>query len=272
VFPAAERSAELSMPRHAQLEPVREALAQLAQAVGVVGLTDNHMGRPRLSPLAAVPACLAHGLRPIVHLSCRDRNLLGLQQQVIGAAALGAAGVLVVRGDRSQEMVHSGISVVDVLARIPAWAEPQELLRGAVVNPFGDRPRELRLLARKVAAGIDFLQTQMIFDLEAFDAFLEDAREVLPPQVAVFASVGVIRSERSLAFVRASLPGLPIPTPAALRIAAGEGAEVAAEIASEIGHRPGLRLHLITLGAEHYAAGISRAFAAARADLVSAAG
>lgn len=260
------------MPRHAQLEPVRQALAQLAQAVGVVGLTDNHMGRPRLSPLAAVPACLAHGLRPVVHVSCRDRNLLGLQQQVLGAAALGAAGVLVVRGDRNQGMVDTGISVVDVLARIPAWAEPQELLRGAVVNPFADRSRELRLLARKVAAGINFVQTQMIFDIDAFDSFLEEARDVLPPEVAIFASVGVIRSARSLAFVRASLPSLPIPQPKAARMAAGEGAAVAAEIATELGHRPGLRLHLITLGAEHYAAGISRAFTAARAADVGAAG
>ena len=260
------------MPRRAHLEPVRQALAQLALAVGVVGLTDNHMGRPRLSPLAAVPACLAHGLRPIVHLSCRDRNLLGLQQQVMGAAALGAAGVLVVRGDRKEGMVDSGISVVDVLAGIPNWALPHELLRGAVVNPFADRARELRLLARKVGAGIDFLQTQMIFDIDAFDSFLEDARDVLPPEVAVFASVGVIRSRRSLDFVRASLPACPVPEHQAVRIVAGEGAEVAADIATEIGRRPGLRLHLITLGAEHYAAEIGRAFTTARAAHVGAAG
>ncbi|MHB8555657.1 MAG: methylenetetrahydrofolate reductase [Candidatus Dormibacteria bacterium] len=265
MFPAAERSAELAMPRRAHLEPVRQALVQLARAVGVVGLTDNHMGRPRLSPLAAVPACLAHGLRPIVHVSCRDRNLLGLRQQVIGAAALGAAGVLVVRGDRKEGMVDSRISVVDVLADIPDWALPQELLRGAVVNPFADRPRELRLLARKVGAGIDFLQTQMIFDLDAFDSFLEDARDVLPPEVAVFASVGVIRSERSLDFVRASLPGCPVPDHQAARIRAGQGLAVAADTAAEIGRRPGLRLHLITRGAEQYAAEIGRAFTAARA-------
>jgi methylenetetrahydrofolate reductase (NADPH) len=214
--------------------------------------------------LAAVPDCLAQGLRPVVHLSCRDRNLLGLQQQVIGAAALGAAGVLVVRGDRRREAVESGVSVLDILSEIPNWAQPQRLLRGAVVNPFADRVRELRLLERKVKAGVDFLQTQMVFDLAAFDSFLEDARDVVPAEVALFASVGVLRSTRSLEFVRHSLPGCPVPDPVADRIRAGGGIQVACEVAAEIGRRPSLRLHLIPLGAERHAAEIAASFMAVR--------
>ena len=272
MFPAAARSAELSMPRTAELHRVERALDHLVPTVGVVGLTDNHMGRPRLSPLAAIPACLSRNLRPIVHLSCRDRNRLGQQQQVMGAAALGALGVLVVRGDRQAVALDSGLSVIDTLAAIPEWAQPERLLRGAVTNPFAGRSRELRLLERKARAGVDFIQTQMVFNIDLLDDFLDDARDVLPPEVVVFASVGLIRSRRSLDFVLRALPNCPVPDAVAARIVAGEGVAVAEELAAEVGRRPGLRLHLIPLGGERHAAAIARSFTDARQAEVRATG
>ncbi len=252
------------MPRTAELHRVERALDHLVPTVGVVGLTDNHMGRPRLSPLAAIPACLRRNLRPIVHLSCRDRNRLGQQQQVMGASALGALGVLVVRGDKQGAVLDSGLSVIDTLASIPEWAQPGSLLRGAVVNPFASRSRELRLLERKAQAGVDFIQTQMLFDFDLFDDFLDDARGVLPPEVVVFASVGLVRSPRSLDFILRSLPNCPVPEQMASRLRAGEGVAVAEELAAEVGRRPGLRLHLIPLGGERHAATIAQAFTDAR--------
>ncbi len=263
VFPAAAISAELSMPRQADLRPVERALDLLSPAIGVVGLTDNHMSRPRLSPLAAVSACQSRRLQAIVHLSCRDRNRLGQQQQVMGAAALGALGVLVVRGDRGAA-VDSGLTVVETLASIPEWAAPRSLLRGVVANPFAPRDRELRLLERKAAAGIDFVQTQMVFDLERFDSFLVQLKQVVPPEVVIFASIGLIRSARSLDFVLRSLPDCPIPDRLAEQIRAGRGLEVAAQLVKEIGARDGLRLHLIPLGGERHAAPLARDFSVAR--------
>lgn len=261
----AYRSAELSMPRGADLGPVHRALGHLNGAVNLVGLTDNHMGRARLSPLAAIPDCLAYGLRPVLHLSCRDRNQLGLHQQVAGASALGAAGVLVVQGDRrGATAIDSAMRATDVLRLVPEWAAPNHLLRGAVVNPFADRRRELRLLERKVASGIDFIQTQMVFDLDLFDDFLREARPVLPPEIGIFASVGILRARRNLEFVRRSIPNCPVPEACATRIQAGEGVGVAIELAGELGRRAGLRLHLIPLGAEHHAREVVEAFDEAR--------
>ncbi len=257
------------MPRRADLGPVERALDLLGPGIGMVGLTDNHMSRPRLSPLAALPACRSRKLGAIVHLSCRDRNRLGQQQQVMGAAALGASGVLVVRGDRGAA-VDSGLSVVETLASIPEWAAPGHLLRGAVANPFAPRARELRLLERKAKAGIDFIQTQMVFDLALFDSFLEEVRDVIPPEVALFASVGLIRSSRSLDFVLRSLPDCPIPDILIERIRAGQGLEVAAELAAEVGRRDGLRLHLIPLGGERHATALARAYTASRQLTVKA--
>lgn len=265
-------STELSMPRHADLGRVRRSLGRLSPAVGLVGLTDNHVGLPRLSPLAAVAACLEHEMRPIVHISCRDRNRLGVQQQVMGAAALGAAGVLVVWGDGGPSRHPEAPSVVDVLRELPGWAAPFTLLRGAVVNPFRNRRREMDLVRRKLEAGVDFLQTQMVFDLPAFDDFLADLAGVAPSELPIFASVGVIRSQRALDFIRSVVPTCPIPESVAVRIAEGRGAEVAREVATELGARPGLRLHVIPLGAEGEVEGVCSAYIEARGRLLRVAG
>jgi len=258
------------MPRGASLVLVQRALTHLNGAINLVGLTDNHMGRARLSPLAAIPDCLRFGLRPVLHLSCRDRNQLGLHQQVAGASALGAAGVLVVQGDRRGGLaVDSAMRATEVLRLVPEWAAPNRLLRGAVVNPFAERSRELALLERKVAAGVDFIQTQMVFDLALLDDFLKDAGSVLPPQVGVFASVGILRAARNLEFVRRSIPNCPVPEVLATRIRDGGGIGVACELAAEIGRHPGLRLHVISLGAERHVREVVEAFDRTRAAAIA---
>jgi 5,10-methylenetetrahydrofolate reductase len=73
---------------------VRDRIAALADTVDVVGLTDNHAGQPRMSPLAAVVLAREQGVATVVHVSCRDRNRIALQSQVVGAAALESEGVL----------------------------------------------------------------------------------------------------------------------------------------------------------------------------------
>ena len=80
-------SAEISLPSTADAGRVRERIATLADTVDLVGLTDNHAGQPRMSPLAAVALAREQGVGTVVHVSCRDRNRLALQSQVVGAAA-----------------------------------------------------------------------------------------------------------------------------------------------------------------------------------------
>ncbi len=261
----ADCSVELSLPQRPDLDRVARALDDLAPAIPLVGLTDNHAGRARLSPLAAIPTCLRRGMRPVVHLSCRDRNELGLRQQAVGAAAMGASGLLVVRGDPVPGLAHGGPSVITLLGRLPEWTAPTSPQRGAVVNPFAAPHRELRLLERKVAAGVEFLQTQMVFDLDGLDRFLQRADSLVPAGVPIFASVGILRSARMLTFVRDRLRDCPVPDGAAARIIAGEGVELAAELAAAVGQRPRVRLHVIPLGAEAAVRRIARAYRVARA-------
>src|SRR5687768_3956523 len=92
-------SAEISLPERPDAARVRDRIAALVDVVDLVGLTDNHAGQPRMSPLAAVALAREQGVRTVVHVSSRDRNRLALQSQVMGAAALGSEGVLCIHGD-----------------------------------------------------------------------------------------------------------------------------------------------------------------------------
>ena len=87
-------SAEISLPTRPDAARVRDRIAALASHVDLVGLTDNHAGQPRMSPLAAVALAREQGVATVVHVSCRDRNRLALRSQIVGAAALGSEGVL----------------------------------------------------------------------------------------------------------------------------------------------------------------------------------
>src|ERR687888_1789981 len=174
---AALPSAEISLPATPDALRVRERIAVLADTVDVVGLTDNHAGQSRMSPLAAVALAREQGVRTVVHVSCRDRNRLALQSQVVGAAALGSEGILCLYGDPVPGVPRvRDYTTTRLLAEARGWAAPAELALGCVADPFGPDPEaELALLGRKVAAGADFVQTQMVFDPAGLAAFLERA-------------------------------------------------------------------------------------------------
>lgn len=244
-------SAEISLPAEADGQRVSDRIAVLADTVDVVGLTDNHAGQPRMSPLAAVALAREQGVGTIVHVSCRDRNRLALQSQVVGAAALGAEGVLCMQGDPVVGVDHvADMTATELIARAPGWSVPHSLAVGAVVNPFAeDLDRELRLLQRKVAAGATFVQSQMVFDLPRLEAFLARGEDMLAG-VRVYASVALLRSER-MAERACALPGVTIPEPAFAQIRRGGGIELARELAAGLARVSRVdALHVFPLGAE----------------------
>src|SRR6266540_4203850 len=172
-------SAEISLPARPDAGLVRSRIAILAQHVDLVGLTDNHAGQPRMSPLAAVALAREQGVATVVHVSCRDRNRLALRSQVVGASALGCDGVLCLYGDPVPGVPRvRDYTTTRLLAEARSWVEPNELALGCVVDPFAvDTEGELALLGRKVTAGADFAQTQMVFDTGRLVEFMERAVE-----------------------------------------------------------------------------------------------
>jgi methylenetetrahydrofolate reductase (NADPH) len=258
-------SAEISLPGTAEPVKVRERIALLADAVDIVGLTDNHAGQARMSPLAAVALAREQGVRTIVHVSCRDRNRLALRSQVIGAAALGSEGVLCVQGDPAGDVPPvRDLKASELIGHVGEWAAPRPLEPGAVVNPFAADPdRELRLLEKKVSAGASFVQSQMIFDLGALARFLDRADGMLAG-VRFYASVALLR-DRAMLDRAERLPGVSIPESAAHEIAGGRGVALAARLAAELAALDGVdALHVFPLGAERETPEVAGAFRAAK--------
>jgi methylenetetrahydrofolate reductase (NADPH) len=260
-------SAEISLPATPDATRVRERIAILARHVDLVGLTDNHAGKPRMSPLAAVALAREQGVATVVHVSCRDRNRLALRSQVVGAAALGSEGVLCLYGDPVPGVPRvRDYTTTRLLAEAKGWAAPHDLALGCVADPFAvDGEAELALLGRKVAAGADFVQTQMVFDVDGLAAFLDDAVEGGKlDDCRVHASVPVIRTARMIEVLNHALP-FRVPERVARQVAAGGGVDLAVETAVALAGLERVHaLHVMSWGSEEAAGRVAAAFRAAR--------
>jgi 5,10-methylenetetrahydrofolate reductase len=261
-------SAEISLPTRPDAARVRDRIAALASHVDLVGLTDNHAGQARMSPLAAVALAREQGVATVVHVSCRDRNRLALRSQIVGAAALGSEGVLCLYGDPVPGVPRvKDYTTTKLLAEAKAWAAPHDLSLGCVADPFAvDQEAELALLGRKVAAGADFVQTQMVFDPDRLATFVDRATQGGKLDgCRVYASVAVLRSRRMADYVNQVLPGFTLPDAAYHQIATGGGVDLAIELAIALADVPGVEaLHVMPLGDEPAAGRVAAAFRAAR--------
>lgn len=261
-------SAEISLPTRPDAAQVARRIEVLATHVDLVGLTDNHAGQPRMSPLAAVALARERGVATVVHVSCRDRNRLALRSQVVGAAALGSEGILCLYGDPVPGVPRvKDYTTTRLLAEAREWAKPHDLALGCVADPFAaDLEKEVALLKRKADAGAEFVQTQMVFDVDRLSMFLKRAQdEGVLDRVRLYASVAVLRSRRMADYVNSALHGFRLPEPAYERIAAGEGVALAVELAQRLAETPGVdALHVMPLGDEHAAVAVAAAFRAAR--------
>jgi 5,10-methylenetetrahydrofolate reductase len=179
-----------------------------------------------MAPLAVARLLVERGLEPMLQVTCRDRNRLALQSDLLGASALGVRNIVCMTGDPPGAGDHPNAKPVfdlDVLGLLQAVAALHSgvdlggqslqgtptFCGGAVVNPGApDRHKELRRMEEKVAHGAQFFQTQAVYDPAAFAQFMH---EVSQYQVAVLASIIVLRSGGMARRLQESLPGLSIP-------------------------------------------------------------
>jgi len=273
-------TAELSPPRGASAAAMLSRAELLRGYVDAVNITDNQGSHVRLSSWAGAVAVQQAGIiEPIMQMTCRDRNRIALQSDLLGAAALGVENLLFMSGDHPKFGDHPGAKPVFDLdstqlvwtartlrdeARLLSGKELNPAPRfflGAVENPFAP-PVEYRArrAAKKIAAGAQFIQTQYVFDLPVFTRWMADLGDLgMLDRCAVLAGVGVIRSARMLDFLSSGkVPGVQIPEPVQRRlrgVAAGdvgaEGAKIAAEIIATVRQIPGVAgVHLLTAGYE----------------------
>lgn len=230
---------ELDPPRGVNIDKVLEGAA-LLQSVDAVNLADSPMARVRMSPIA-----LAHlirerlGIETVLHMTCRDRNLLSLQSDLLGAYALGVENVLALTGDPTAigdfpqatgvfDVTSEGL--VHLIRRLNSGTDlagnelnsPTDYCIGVAVNPTADDlGKEIGRLEGKVAAGAHFAQTQPIYHPDVVYRLLEKTRHIGIP---VMIGVLPLRSSRHCEFLHNEVPGITIPDDIRERMkTAGEG-------------------------------------------------
>lgn len=240
---------EMEPPRGADPWGVYEKMRPLAGLVDAVNIADSPMAKMRMSPIAL--AYLVQNelnLETIFHLTCRDRNQLGLQSELLGAHALGVKNILTLTGDKPEQGDHpqaTGVFDVDAigLGKIAnslnngedmlgnAIEGKTNFFIGGVINPTSDDlEAELEKLHRKIDAGVGFFQTQPIFDLGQLEKFLRIADQI---KVPIIYGLMPLKSAKLAKYLNRQVPGVHVPDQLIDRLEI-KGREAGQEIAEEL--------------------------------------
>jgi methylenetetrahydrofolate reductase (NADPH) len=231
-------TAELGPPKSADVEVIRKKAGYLRGYVDAVNITDNQTAIVRMSSIAAGALALQAGLEPVIQITCRDRNRIAIQSDVLGAYALGLRNILCLSGDHQKFGNHPtcknvyDMDSIQLIQTLKTMRDDQKFLCGEEIrngknapivapriliggaeNPFGD-PFEFRVirLAKKANAGVDFIQTQCIYDMDRFARWMQQVRErELHKHVKILAGVTALKSVGMAKYMRDSVAGLTVP-------------------------------------------------------------
>ena len=266
-------TAEVGPPKGIHLEHLVEEAKEHLSGITAVNVTDNQSSVMRMGSLPTCVALKNAGLTPILQLTCRDRNRIALQSELLGAAMLGIENILCLTGDHTKMGDHPGAKpVFDLdsvsllhtacqlekgvdLAGNPLVGEPPKFAKGAVVSPISDSlDAQLAKMERKVMAGAEYFQTQAVFEPEKFIKFMEAAKQFGKP-----VQLGVIipKNAGMCKFMNRNVAGVHVPDHMIEALAADKerakagitGVEIAAQIIKEC--RPYCQgVHIMALGWE----------------------
>ncbi len=211
---------EISPPRGPNTEVFEQNIRLVSGRVDAVNITDNPMLSVRMSPAVASLFAIKNGVEPIMQITCRDRNILGITSELISAWAIGVRNVLVLWGDMPQREPPRGVFEVDVERFLKLISDMRngydfrghelngkcDFFPGAALNPFAPDLRENA--QRKIEAGAKFFQTQPIFDIKNMDNFLKFIQDV---RIPVLTGVIIITSEKMLENIKKFAKGMSIP-------------------------------------------------------------
>jgi methylenetetrahydrofolate reductase (NADPH) len=241
---------EMEPPKGTDLSQFLSTAALLKGKVDAINVTDNQRAIMRLSSVGGATLLVREGLEPILQLTCRDRNRMALQSDLLTASVLGVRNVLAMTGDPVDAGDHpmakavfdiSSAALLELIGQLnlghDGAGHPLEgktdFFCGATVNPCVEPLEpELKRFEEKIAAGARFFQTQAIYDLEAFARFIAIARK-LP--VYIIAGLIPLRSVRMAHFLNEKVPGIRVPTAMIERLdRAADPIECGLAIAAEI--------------------------------------
>jgi methylenetetrahydrofolate reductase (NADPH) len=230
-------TAEVVPPRGATLNGIKRIATHLHEWIDAANITDGQGAVARMSSWAGSIGLLQAGVEPVMQFSCRDRNRIALQADLLGAAAVGIPNVLCLTGDHTRfgdhpdakpvfdmdsiQLIWTARTLRDekrLLSGLKLSSTPRWFI-GAVENPSA-APQQFRAerLGKKIAAGAQFFQTQFVFDVPVVERWMQQVRDLgLDQRCGIIAGVGPIRSPRALD-VLTSLPGVVIPDEVVKRV------------------------------------------------------
>ncbi|MCF8104882.1 MAG: methylenetetrahydrofolate reductase [Desulfohalobiaceae bacterium] len=224
-------TSECGPPRGSDPEAIKKKGELIKDHVDAINITDNQTAMTRLCSLAACIHLKLMGLEPILQMVTRDRNRIALQSDILGAASFDIHNILCLSGDHQSfgdcaqgQNVHD-IDSMQLLQTVRHMRDegkflggddikrPPNMFAGAAANPFAD-PFEIRVprLAKKVAAGAEFIQTQCIFNLDKFEKWMEEVRKRgLHEKTCIMAGITPFKSAGMAKFMAKNVPGMDIP-------------------------------------------------------------
>jgi methylenetetrahydrofolate reductase (NADPH) len=270
---------ECGPPPGANVGVLREKAKHLKGCVDAVNVTDNQTAVVRMSSWAASLVLLQEGLEPNFQMVCRDRNRLAMQSDILGVYTHGIRNMLCLSGDHQKFGNHPGsknvfdidsmqlINMVKNMRDKGKFLNDQEidvaprLFIGAASNPFAD-PSEFRVyrLAKKIAAGADFAQTQCIYNMKRFREFMKQVVDMgLHEKCAILAGVTPMKSVGMARYMAKQVPGMDVPEELIKRLqgagkgkVAEEGIRFAIEQIEEFKQMEGIAgVHLMAIEWEH---------------------
>ncbi|MGQ9687170.1 MAG: methylenetetrahydrofolate reductase [Desulfobaccales bacterium] len=268
-------TSEVGPPRSCDGGVIEHKANLIKEYVDAVNVTDNQTSVTRLCSLAACIRLKLMGLEPVLQMVTRDRNRIALQSDILGAASFGIHNILCLTGDHN----HFGdnpnavnvfdLDSVQLIQTVKMMRDEGRLLGGhqfehrpqmfigAAANPFAD-PFEIRVprLAKKVAAGAQFIQTQCIYNLDKFKLWMKMVRDRgLHEKVAILAGITPMKNVGMAKYMKNRVPGIEVPDEIVSRIGgvpkekqAEEGIKLAVEQILELKEEEGVRgFHIMAI-------------------------
>ncbi len=269
-------TAEVAPPISASSTDLVKKFDLLRDYIDAVNFTDNPSATSRMSPLAASVLCLQNGLEPVMQIAARDYNRMGIQSTVLGASALGIRNILCLTGDHSRlgPHPHSRMDIWDIDSIQLIWLlrrmrdeghfldnrkiDPTPpVFIGAASSPYASTFRyQAARETKKVNAGAQFFQTNLIYDVPAFKEYLANLESAgLLGKVFVLAGIAPIRSLKAAQMMN-QVPGVVIPDSVMRRMEKAadpkeEGIHIALEIIEQVKSLPGIHgVHFMAVGWE----------------------
>ncbi|MEW5828140.1 MAG: methylenetetrahydrofolate reductase C-terminal domain-containing protein [Chloroflexota bacterium] len=273
-------TSEVAPPVTVATKKLKENIAMIKPYVAAINFTDCPSATPRMSSWACSTMAIGEGAEPVMQIAARDRTRVGLQAEVIGAAALGVRNILCLSGD-SMKMApdpRGRMDVIDIDSIQMLWILrkmrdegkyldgrnikfPPKYFLGAAASPFASEPKFQALREhKKVNAGAQFFQTNLVYDADGLEAWLNEiAKRDILDKVYILIGITPIKNYKIARYMNDTVPGVFIPEKLMKRMEAAEakgnaeeeGVQIALELIEQIRGKQGVNgIHLMAVGWE----------------------